>query len=83
MSEPKRMPRYDVRNDGIGPYAVFDCENCDGEYRSQPAVANTIARDVGRQTAGGLLRKIPLFGDAIADNVALDDLFNDSAPTEI
>lgn len=73
MSEPKRMPRYDVRNDGIGPYAVFYCENCDCEYRSQPAVANTIARDVGRQTAGGLLRKIPLFGDAIADNVAGED----------
>lgn len=73
MSEPSRMPRYDVRNDGIGPYAVFYCENCDREYRSQPAVGNTIARDVGRQAAGGLLRKIPLFGDAIADNVTGED----------
>lgn len=67
------MPRYDVRNDGIGPYGVFYCENCDREYRSQPAVANTIAKDVGRQAAGGLLRKIPLFGDAIADNVTGED----------
>ncbi len=28
MAEPSRMPRYDVRNDGIGPYAVFYCETC-------------------------------------------------------
>lgn len=73
MSEPSRMPRYDVRNDGVGPYAVFYCETCDREYRSQPAVAETIAKDVGRQAAGGLLRRIPLFGDAIADNVTGED----------
>ena len=36
MPEAKRMPRYDIRNDGIGPYAVFYCECCDREYRSQP-----------------------------------------------
>ena len=73
MGEPTRMPRYDVRNDGVGPYAVFYCETCDREYRSQPAVAATIAKDVGRQAAGGLLRRIPLFGDAIADNVTGED----------
>jgi hypothetical protein len=73
MSELSRMPRYDVRNDGIGPYAVFYCDTCDREYRSQPAVAANLAKDVGRQAAGGLLRRIPLFGDAIADNVTGED----------
>ena len=32
------MPRYDVRNDGIGPYAVFYCDICSREFRSQPDV---------------------------------------------
>jgi len=67
------MPRYDIRNDGIGPYAVFYCETCDREYRSQPTVVDTIAKDVGRQAAGGLLRRIPILGDAIADSVEGED----------
>jgi predicted amidophosphoribosyltransferase len=67
------MPRYDVRNDGIGPYAVFYCETCDREYRSTPDVKKTIASDVGRQTMGGFLRKVPLFGDALAENVTGED----------
>jgi len=69
MGEPSRMPRYDVRNDGVGPYAVFYCETCDREYRSQPAVGATIAKDVGRQAAGGLLRRIPILGGTIAESV--------------
>lgn len=73
MSAPSRMPRYDVRNDGIGPYAVFYCETCDREYRSTPDVKKTIASDVGRQTMGGFLRKVPLFGDALAENVTGED----------
>lgn len=68
-----RMPRYDVRNDGVGPYAVFYCDKCDREYRSQPNVGGTIANDIGRQAARGLLGKIPLFGDAVADSVAGQD----------
>jgi hypothetical protein len=67
------MPRYDIRNDGIGPYAVFYCETCDREYRSQPEVVNTIAKDIGKQAMGGFLRKIPLFGEAVADNVTGED----------
>jgi rubrerythrin len=67
------MPRYDVRNDGIGPYAVFYCETCEREYRSTPDVKKTIASDVGRQAMGGFLRKVPLFGDALAENVAGED----------
>lgn len=73
MTTPSRMPRYDVRNDGVGPYAAFYCDKCDREYRSQPDVANTIAKDVGRQAMGGFLRKIPLLGDAVADNVVGED----------
>ncbi len=73
MPEPTRMPRYDIRNDGIGPYAVFYCEFCDREYRSQPEVASTIAKDIGKQAMGGLLRNIPLVGGAIANNVTGED----------
>ena len=73
MSEPSRMPRYDVRNDGIGPYAVFYCDKCEREYRSQPDVTGTIAKDIGRQAAGDFLRRIPLFGGAVADSVTGED----------
>lgn len=73
MPEPSRMPRYDIRNDGIGPYAVFYCETCDREYRSQPEVVSTVAKDIGKQAVGGFLRNIPLVGGAIADNVTSED----------
>lgn len=73
MSDFSRMPRYDIRNDGIGPYAVFYCETCDREFRSQPDVAGTVTQDLGRQVASGLLRKVPLFGNAVANNVVGED----------
>ncbi|MHB1133309.1 MAG: double zinc ribbon domain-containing protein [Chloroflexota bacterium] len=73
MEAPKRMPRYDVRNDGIGPYAVFYCDKCEREYRSQPSVGETIAKDIGRQAVGGFLRNIPLFGNAAAESVVGED----------
>jgi len=73
MTAPSRMPRYDIRNDGIGPFAVFYCEFCDREYRSQPDVTGTITKDIGKQAVGGLLRKVPLFGGAIAQNVTGED----------
>ncbi len=73
MTTPSRMPRYDVRNDGAGPYAAFYCDKCDREYRSQPDVGATIAKDVGRSAMGGFLRRIPLVGDAVADNVVGED----------
>jgi len=69
-----RMPRYDVRNDGMGPYAVFYCDRCDREYRSQPDVGGAIAQDVGKQAAGGFLRGIPIFGRAVADSVTGQDM---------
>ncbi len=66
---PPQMARYDVRNDGVGPYAVFYCDRCSREYRSQPDVKGTIAQDVGRNALGGFLRNIPLVGGAVASSV--------------
>lgn len=68
-----RMPNYDVRNDGVGPYAVFYCEKCNREYRSQPDVRATITNDIARQTLGGFLRKIPVVGDAVANSTVQND----------
>lgn len=68
-----RMPRYDVRNDGVGPYAVFYCEKCDREFRSSPDVAGTVAQDVGKNIMGGFLRNVPLVGGVAADNLVGKD----------
>ncbi len=73
MTTPNRMPRYDIRNDGVGPYAIFYCDECGREFRSLPDVGTTVAKDIGRQTMGGLLRNIPLVGGALANNVAGED----------
>ncbi len=73
MAIPSRMPRYDVRNDGAGPYVVFYCDQCDREYRSQPNIANTLSSGIGTDIKSDLLRKIPLFGNVIANNVERDD----------
>ncbi len=64
-----RMARYDVRNDGVGPYAVFYCDRCSREYRSQPDVKATIGNEVGRNVLGGFLRNIPIVGGAVASGV--------------
>jgi predicted amidophosphoribosyltransferase len=68
-----RMPRYDVRNDGAGPYAVFYCELCDREYRSQPDVKSAVTREVGREAAGGLLRNIPFVGSVASSMATRED----------
>lgn len=73
MANPSRMPRYDIRNDGVGPYAIFYCDVCGREFRSQPDIGNAITQDIGRQAMGGLLRKIPLVGSTVANNVTGDD----------
>ena len=73
MGDFSRMPRYDIRNDGAGPYAIFYCDICQREFRSQPDIANTVVQDIGKQALGGLLRKVPLFGSAVADNVVGED----------
>ncbi len=68
-----RMPRYDIRNDGAGPYAIFYCDSCGREFRSNPNIANTVAKDVGRSAFGGFLRNIPLVGNAAANAVDNED----------
>lgn len=73
MPAASRMPRYDVRNDGAGPYAIFYCDECGREFRGQPDIKNTIQTDLGRKVAGDLLRKVPLFGGSLAENVAGQD----------
>jgi hypothetical protein len=73
MGDFSRMPRYDVRNDGAGPYAVFYCDICSREFRSQPDLANTISQDVGRSAVSGLLRRVPLVGNSVANNVVGED----------
>jgi ribosomal protein L32 len=67
------MPRYDIRNDGAGAYAIFYCDTCGREFRSQPDVANTLAQDFGRNALSGLLRKVPLVGGAAADSLMGQD----------
>jgi ribosomal protein L32 len=72
MGTFSRMPRYDIRNDGAGPYAIFYCDACGREYRSQPDLANSVKTDIGRSVVGGLFRNIPLVG-SVAENVAGQD----------
>jgi hypothetical protein len=67
MATPTRMPQNTVRNDGAGPYAVFACEKCHREIRSQPAKPeNPAITQQAEQAAGGLLRNIPVVGDSLA-----------------
>lgn len=73
MTTPSRMPNYDIRNDGVGPYAVFYCEACSREFRSKPDVGGAITQDLGKQALGGLLRKVPLLGQTVADNITGED----------
>ena len=73
MSDYSHMPRYDVRNDGAGPYAIFYCDSCNREFRSQPDIGNTVVQDIGRQALGGLFRKVPLVGGAMASSVVGED----------
>lgn len=78
-----RMPRYNVNNDGMGPYAVFYCDKCSREYRSQPNVAHTVTQDVTKSAFGGLLRNVPLIGGAIANNMENDKYRTDMSQQEL
>ena len=73
MATFSRMPRYDIRNDGAGPFAIFYCDACGREFRSQPDVINTVSQDLGKQALGGFLRKLPMVGNVVADNVTGED----------
>jgi hypothetical protein len=73
MPTLSRMPRYDIRNDGAGPYAIFYCDLCGREFRSQPNYVDTVKQDLGKSALGGLLRKVPLVGGSMAENVVGED----------
>jgi hypothetical protein len=73
MANFTRMPNYDVRNDGAGPYAIFYCDSCSREFRSQPVIGTVVAQDLKKSALGGLLRKVPLVGSDLAENVLGED----------
>lgn len=78
-----RMPQYYVTNDGMGPYAIFSCDRCDREYRSQPNIKNTVRNEVAKGAFGGLLRNVPLVGDTVADNMENDRYRTDMSVEEL
>ena len=53
MAAPSRMPQYEVRNQGAGPFAAYRCEICGREFPSRPADLS-----LGDQNAGNLLGKL-------------------------
>jgi hypothetical protein len=67
-----RMPRYDVSNEGMGPYANFYCDRCDRNYRSQPSIGQQIKENVTRGALGGFLRNVPIVGDSVANEMEND-----------
>jgi len=73
MTQPSRMPRYDVRNDGSARMLCSTANRATVSIVSTPDMASTVAKDVGRQTMGGLLRNIPLVGGAVANRVESED----------
>jgi hypothetical protein len=78
-----RMPRYDISNDGMGPYAVFYCDRCDREYRSNPSIRTTIKENVQRGALGGFLRNIPIVGESTANQIENDRYRTDMSPDEL
>lgn len=64
-----RMARYDVQNEGVGPFAVFFCDKCGRDFRTDPAISTSDVSNLGRSVLGGLLRAIPVVGYSVADNM--------------
>jgi hypothetical protein len=70
--EPTRKAPYSVSNDGTGPYAMFTCESCGRDYRAQPVLVEEVKETITKSAFGGLLRNIPLVGNAAANQVDND-----------
>lgn len=70
--EPTRKAPYSVNNDGTGPYAMFTCESCGRDYRAQPVLVEEVKETIAKSAFGGLLRNIPLVGNAAANQVDND-----------
>lgn len=83
MTEPSRMPRYDISNDGMGPYAIFYCDRDEREYRSNPSIGTTIKENVQRGALGGFLRNIPIVGASAANELENDRYRTDMSPEEL
>jgi hypothetical protein len=70
--EPTRKAPYSVNNDGTGPYAMFTCESCGRDYRAQPILVEEVKETIAKSAFGGLLRNIPIVGNAAANQVDND-----------
>jgi RNA polymerase subunit RPABC4/transcription elongation factor Spt4 len=79
----ERMPRYDISNDGMGPYAIFYCDRCNREYRSNPNIASTVQDNVTRGALGGFLRNVPVIGGAAANQVENDRYRRDMSADDL
>lgn len=79
----ERMPRYDISNNGMGPYAIFYCDRCNREYRSNPSISNTVKESVTRGALGGFLRNVPIVGDSAANQVENDRYRTDMSADEL
>ena len=67
--ETTRKAPYSVYNDGTGPYAMFTCESCGRDYRAQPILVEEVTQTITKSAFGGLLRNIPIVGNAAANQV--------------
>ena len=79
----ERMPRYDMSNNGMGPYAIFYCDRCNREYRSNPSISTTVKENVTRGALGGLLRNVPIVGNSAANQMENDRYRTDMTPAEL
>lgn len=79
MTTPTRLPRYEVHNDGAGPYVVFFCEACGQATRTAPDAISSTVQDLGEQAIGGLLQQV--FGAATAKSVTQSDLLRPAVLT--
>lgn len=78
-----RMPRHDISNDGMGPYAVFYCDRCGREYRSTPSIGTSVKENIQRGALGGFLRNIPIVGEQAANQVENDRYRTDLSADEL
>jgi hypothetical protein len=51
---------------------MFSCESCGRDYRAQPVLVEEVKETVAKSAFGGLLRNIPLVGNAAANQVDND-----------
>jgi hypothetical protein len=62
---------------------MFTCESCGRDYRAQPVLVDEVKETVAKSAFGGLLRNIPLVGNAAADQVDNDRYRNTLTKDEL